>query len=57
MKTNEIKVIGDYTISKKLDCTKITTLDEVKLILDSLNLHIYPNCKHYEKLKHLILCE
>ena len=40
---------------KKIDCTKITTLEEVKLILASLDLHININAEHYDKLKHLVV--
>ena len=40
---------------KEIDCTKITTLEEVKLILASLDLHININAEHYDKLKHLII--
>ena len=40
---------------KKIDCTKITTLEEVKLILSSLDLHININAEHYDKLKHLVV--
>jgi DNA-directed RNA polymerase len=39
---------------EKLDCKKITSLEEVKLILDSLDLHINEKNPHYDKLKHLI---
>ena len=38
-----------------MDCTKITTLEEVKLILASLNLHIKTDAEHYDKLKHLVV--
>ena len=39
---------------KEIDCSKITCFDEVRLILDSLNLHMSEDCPHYDKLKHLI---
>lgn len=42
---------------KKIDCTKITTLDEVKLILDALELRIDEHSEHYESLKHLTIEE
>jgi hypothetical protein len=43
--------------NKKMDCTKITSLEEVKLILDCLNLYISSDAPHFEKLKHLIINE
>lgn len=39
---------------RKIDCKKIKSLEEVKLILDSLNLSIGEECPQYDKLKHLI---
>jgi len=36
-----------------LDCMKITSLEEVKFILDSLDLNMSSDCKYYEQLKHL----
>tara|TARA_R110000796_G_scaffold215630_1_gene331614 strand:+ start:180 stop:326 length:147 start_codon:yes stop_codon:yes gene_type:complete len=40
--------------NKEMDCTKITSLEEVKLILDSLELFMKEDCPHYDKLKHLL---
>ena len=37
----------------KLDCTKIISLEEVKLILDGLDLYMEPDCLYYEQLIHL----
>ena len=39
---------------KKLDCTKITTIEEIALILEGLIINIGEEHKYYEKLKHLI---
>ena len=40
--------------SEILDCKKITSIEEIKLILDALNITILKDCIYYEKLKHLI---
>lgn len=37
----------------ELDCKKITTIEEIKLILDAFKISVNKDCKHYEKLKHL----
>ena len=39
---------------KEIDCTKITSLEEVKLILDSLKLFMGEDCDNYDRLKHLL---
>jgi len=39
---------------KKLDCTKITTIEEIALILENLVISIGEDCKDYDKLKHLL---
>lgn len=56
---NIVKGNNGITIptNNKVDCTKITSLEEVKLILDCLNLYMYSDSPHYEKLKHLIVNE
>lgn len=38
---------------KEIDAMKITTLEEVKLILSELKLFIKTDAKNYDKLKHL----
>lgn len=45
---------GINNTSKQIDCTKITSIEEIKLILDSLNLYMNEDCIHYDKLKHLL---
>ena len=43
---------------ERLDCTKITTLEEVKLILQCMDLHVSKEvlgASEYEKIKHLIV--
>ena len=37
-----------------LDCKKITSIEEIKLILDEMNITILGDCIYYDKLKHLI---
>jgi|TARA_B110000259_G_C13744880_1_gene294007 hypothetical protein len=44
----------EFVVNKKIDCKKITTIEEIKLILDSLDLHMGKDCPHYDKLKHLL---
>jgi hypothetical protein len=39
---------------KKIDCTKIKKLEDVKLILEALDLHVNVSSEHYEKIKHLV---
>ena len=39
---------------KKLDCKKITTVEEIALILELFGVYIDESCEYYEKLKHLI---
>jgi len=41
-------------VPQKLDCNKITTLEEVKLILDCVGFTIDETAKNYNDLKHLI---
>tara|TARA_R110000851_G_scaffold72400_1_gene160413 strand:- start:88 stop:228 length:141 start_codon:yes stop_codon:yes gene_type:complete len=38
---------------KKLDCKKIKSIEDVKLILNAMNLYIANTCEDYDKLKHL----
>lgn len=40
--------------TRKIDCSKITSLEEVKIILSGLDLQITVDSEEYEKLKHLI---
>jgi len=42
---------------KKLDCTKITTIEEIALILECIVISINEDCEHYDKLKHLLVDE
>jgi hypothetical protein len=48
--------LTDFNLNQrvKIDCNKITTIKEIKMILDSLDLHMDNSCPHYEQLKHLI---
>ena len=39
---------------KRIDATKITTIEEIKLILDGLDIHMNTSAPNYEKLKHLV---
>lgn len=39
---------------KKLDCTKITSIEEIKLILEALDLSISVDSEYFEQLKHLV---
>tara|TARA_R110002124_G_scaffold213639_1_gene379718 strand:+ start:814 stop:960 length:147 start_codon:yes stop_codon:yes gene_type:complete len=41
-------------VNRPLDCKKITSLEEVKLILDALKPTMKEDCEHYDKLKHLL---
>jgi hypothetical protein len=54
MEPKESNPSNDFKFDQvRLDCTKITTLEEVKLILDALDLHMSTSAKQFEKLKHL----
>ena len=44
----------NFIANEELDCKKITSIEEIKLILDALNMTIRTDCIHYNKLKHLI---
>lgn len=53
------KIMANKTIElketqKELDCSKITNLEEVKLILSALRLFIKIDSNDYDKLKHLL---
>lgn len=53
------KIMQNKTVTfketkKELDCSKITNLEEVKLILSALKLFIKVDSDDYNKLKHLI---
>jgi len=37
-----------------IDCTKIKTIKDLALVLDSMNLFMREDCVHFNKLKHLI---
>jgi len=38
---------------RKIDARKITSIEEIKIILDCLDLRIHTSSPNYEKLKHL----
>ena len=44
----------EFRTAETLDCKKITSIEEIKLILDSLSVTILKDCIYYDKLKHLI---
>ena len=44
----------EFVKKKKIDCKKITSIQEIILILDSLDLHMDESCEHWDKLKHLL---
>jgi len=50
-------VLANRFKMKKLDCTKITTIEEIALILENLVISIGEDCKDYDKLKHLLVDE
>ena len=43
----------EFKIKKRLDCKKIKSIEDVKLILDGMNLYIDNTSENYDELKHL----
>ena len=52
-KTLEDAKFEPVIVPQRLDCNKITTLEEVKLILDCVGFTIDETAKNYNALKHL----
>jgi len=50
----ENKTVTLKETQKELDCSKITNLEEVKLILSGLRLFIKVDSDDYDELKHLL---
>ena len=53
---NTVGVIGDITIPTchRIDFDKVTSIADIKLILESLYIIVYDNHEYFDKFKHLL---